>query len=232
LTSENTPYKIAVGINYWDDPKGLIKILTNDTVYDYVDKFYVIDGRYEGRHDEPESHVDYLSDLEKIYSKLHVVSMDGAKQIDKRNTYWKLAQAENMDFVIVLDSDEYLTFDIPKLESSLRTVLDRPEKCFPVMSDMQHIAVMSRPRLFKGPFTFRHVQSTKENTISHGALYEEDGTEVINQMYAWFKDHPKRQINSEDQSGLDGLVIYHNKEFRSKERVIADRVYYDETPDR
>jgi hypothetical protein len=217
LTSENTQYQIAVAINYWDDPKGLIKILTNDKVYDYVAKFYVIDGRYEGRNDEPESHPDYLIDLEKIYSKIHVVNMDGKK---KRNMYWKLAQAHKMDYVIVCDSDEYIDFDVPKLESSLRTIDERPEKCYPVMQHMEGITTMSRPRLFKAPFTFRHLQSEKENTISHGSLYDKDDTEIINQMYMWFKDHPKRQVNSDNQS------------FRSKERVIADRVYYDETPDR
>ena len=232
MTSENTQYQIAVAINYWDDPKGLIKILTNDKVYDYVAKFYVIDGRYEGRNDEPESHPDYLIDLEKIYSKIHVVNMDGKKQIEKRNMYWKLAQAHKMDYVIVCDSDEYIDFDVPKLESSLRTIDERPEKCYPVMQHMEGITTMSRPRLFKAPFTFRHKQSEKDNTISHGSLYDKDDTEIINQMYMWFKDHPKRQVNSDNQSGVDGIQMWHNKEFRSKERVIADRVYYDETPDR
>ena len=232
MTSENTPFKISIGINYWDDPKGLVKILTNDSVYDYVYKIYVIDGRYEGRSDEPQNHQDYLKDLQEIYSKLHIVDMDGKKQIDKRNTYWRLAQIDDVDFMIVCDSDEYINFDVPKMESSLRTLLDRPEKCYPVMQHQQDIITMSRPRLFKGPFTFRHLQNEKENTISHGSLYEKDGTEIINQMYMWFKDHPKRQINSDNQSGVEGIEMWHNKEFRSKERVIADRVYYDENPSR
>lgn len=231
MTSENT-YKIAVGINYWDDPKGLIKILTNDTVYDYVEKFYVIDGRYEGRSDEAENHLDYLKDLQQIYSKIHIVDMEGAKQIEKRNFYWRLAEIDEMDYMIVCDSDEYLDFDIQKLESSLRTIVTRKEKCFPIMCDAEGIATMSRPRLFKGPFTFKHLQSTKENTISHGSLYEADGTEIINQMYAWFKDHPKRKVNGTDQSGVDGITMWHDKTFRSRARVIADRVYYDENSSR
>ena len=104
-----------------------IKILTNDTVYDYVEKIYVIDGRYEGRLDEPESHMDYLTDLSQIYSKLHIVNMDGSKQIAKRNKYWELAQVDQMDYMIVCDSDEYMDFDIPKLIGSLRTLDARPE---------------------------------------------------------------------------------------------------------
>jgi hypothetical protein len=158
--------------------------------------------------------------------------MDGSKQIAKRNKYWELAQVDEMDYMIVCDSDEYMDFDVPKLVGSLRTLDARPEKCYPVKQTMEGVSVMSRPRLFKGPFTFRHLQSEKDNTISHGSLYEKDGTEIINQMYAWFKDHPKRQINSDDQSGIDGIKMWHDKTFRSIDRVIADRVYYDETPSR
>jgi len=94
---------------------------------------------------------------------------------------------------------------------------------------------MSRPRLFKGPFTFRHRENKNGNGISHGSLYEDYGegeTEIINQMYSWFKDHPKRNINTGDQTGVPGFEMFHDKQFRNKERIIADRVYYDETPDR
>jgi hypothetical protein len=33
LTSDPI-FKVGVGINYWDDQDGLVKILTDDTVYD------------------------------------------------------------------------------------------------------------------------------------------------------------------------------------------------------
>ena len=50
-------------------------------------------------------------------------------------------------------------------------------------------------------------------------------------MYHWFKDHPKRTVNGE-QSGIPGIKMWHDKKHRSRERVIADRVYYDEDPKR
>ena len=65
MTSDST-YKVSVGINYFDDVEGLIKILTNDSVYDYVDKFYVIDGIYSGRKDLQQSDTGYLNDLNSI----------------------------------------------------------------------------------------------------------------------------------------------------------------------
>lgn len=229
MTSENI-FKVGVGINYFDDTEGLIKILTNDTVYDYITKFYVIDGIYAGRKDKQESDPKYLKDLQNIYSKIHIVDMNNKTQIEKRNKYWELAKKDKMDYMIVCDSDEYIDINPNVFDSSLRTIQDRPEKCYPIKQHMVGITTMSRPRLFKAPFTFRHLQS--EDTISHGSLYEKDGTEIIAQMYAWFKDHPKREVNSDNQSGVDGIQMWHDKEFRSKERVIADRVYYDNNPNR
>lgn len=231
LTSEHI-FKVGVGINYFDDTKGLIKILTNDTVYDYITKFYVIDGLYAGRNDKQESDPTYLKDLQNIYSKIHIVDMNNKTQIQKRNKYWELAKKDKMDYMIVCDSDEYMDIKPAILDNSLRTIQDRPEKCYPIKQHMVGITTMSRPRLFKGPYTFRHLQNKKENMISHGSLYDKDDTEIINQMYAWFKDHPKREINSDNQSGIDGIEMWHNKEFRTKERIIADRVYYDNTPNR
>ncbi len=224
---------MSVGINYWDDPKGLIKILTNDTVYDYVDKFYIIDGRYKDRLDLPEHDPDYLRDLKKIYSKIESVDMAGSIQIDKRNKYWELAEKDEMDYLIVCDSDEYITINPQTFSASLRNIDNRPEQCYPVRT--VGVMIQKRPRLFKAPFTFRHRENKGGNGISHGSLYTDYGKsdkEVIAQMYAWYIDHPKREKDNDNHLGVPGIVMYHDKEYRSKDRVIADRVYYDETKNR
>jgi hypothetical protein len=158
--------------------------------------------------------------------------MDGFKQIYKRNRYWEMANLFEMDYMIVCDSDEYIKINPEVLNHSLRKIQDRPEQCYPVEQVMEGVMTMTRPRLFKAPFDFGHVESDKDNTISHGSLYNGDGVEIINQMYAWFKDHPKNHPNSEGQAGVPGIELYHDKTYRTRERVIADRVYYDENPNR
>jgi len=232
IVEKMSDFKVGVGINYWDDQDGLVKILTDDTVYDYVDKFFIIDGRYDGRKDSPVGHPAFLADLKSIYSKIEVIDMDGFKQIYKRNRYWEMANLFEMDYMIVCDSDEYIKINPEVLNHSLRKIQDRPEQCYPVEQVMEGVMTMTRPRLFKAPFDFGHVESDKDNTISHGSLYNGDGVEIINQQYEWFKDHPKCQINSENQAGVPGIELYHDKTYRTRERVIADRVYYDENPNR
>jgi len=227
-------FKVGVGINYWDDPKGLIKILTNETVYDFIDTFFLIDGRYKNREDEAESPDWMLRGICEKFRKIHLVRLYDKLQIDKRNRYWELAEEYEMDFMIVLDSDEYITIEPDVFNDSLRTLVDRDEKCYPVRQSQQDIAITKRPRLFKGPWTFRHIQNTKPGrNISHGSLYEDYGkgvTEIVNQMYAWYKDNPNE--DERGRNGIGGLFMYHDKDFRTKERVIADRIYYDENPKR
>lgn len=216
--------KVAVGINYYDDLHGLLySFEAKPGFYDKVDKIYLIDGRYKDRDDMPEynpAEMDYISGK---YRKVHYVQMFNRTQIEKRNRYIEMAEKDDMDFLIVLDSDEWLHIrDI----GVLHRVLDRPEQCFPIMQTHEVIGTQPRPRLFKKPFDFRHREN--KSGISHGSLYSEYGKgniEIINQMYAWYKDHDKG-------TGIPGFEMFHDKQFRSKKRVIADRIYYDENPNR
>ena len=222
-------YKVAVGINYYDDPKGLIRILSDETLYDYVSTFYVIDGRYAQRYDLPENDPDFTLDLKSIYSKMHLVQMSNVTQIEKRNTYFDLAVENNEDFLIVCDSDEFIRIDPDTLDSSLRTTMDRQARCYPILQYMDGVTNQPRPRLFKAPFDYKHIDSQRD-CISHGSLWDENGKEVIGEMYNWFKDHPKRDEHG--LTGIPGIAMWHDKTYRTRERVIADRVYYDEVKNR
>jgi hypothetical protein len=216
-------FKLGVGINFYDDPFGLQRILNNKDFYDLVHTFYLIDGRYAQRSDQPEHDPALVDAIIKQYEKIHYVKMFDYKQIEKRNKYWELAQEHGMDFLIVLDSDEYIWIDPDKFKDTLEICNKRKARCYPIKQDHPQVIEMPRPRLFKSPFDYRHKQS--ETTISHGSLYDPDGKEVINEMYEWFKDHEKR-------TGVDGIKIYHDKTFRTESRIIKDRIYYDEVKTR
>ena len=224
-------YKVAVGINYYDDPRGLVRILSDETVYDYISTFYVIDGRYKDRFDLPENDPEFTLDLKSIYSKMHLVQMSNVTQIEKRNVYFELAKENNEDFLIVCDSDEFIRIDPDTLNSSLRTVMDRSARCYPILQHMEGITSQARPRLFKGPFDYYHKESGNPDIISHGSLWDEQGKEIIVEMYEWYKDHEKHEKNG-TQGALPGIAMWHDKTYRTRERVIADRIYYDEVKNR
>lgn len=217
--------KVALGINYWDDLDGLIDILTNETLYDFVDIIYVINGRYEGRTDLPQYNPDTLTDIPKIFSKVFLLNMHNKKQIDKRNKYFELAQKDEQDFLIVVDSDENVIIeDVELFDSTLRGLVKRPERCFPIIIDHEQVTKMRVPRLFKWHFDYRYRQNEGQN-ISHGSIWTPEGKDIIQDMHEWRRDHARH-------TGVEGVHMTHNKKHRSKERVIADRIYYDENPTR
>jgi len=225
-------FKVGLGINYWDDIKGLFKILNSD-IYDYVDKIYVIDGRYKDREDSPVEEEYALDILCKTFRKIQLTRFYNAKQIEKRNRYWERAEEDGMDFLIVIDSDETIEVQPTIFEDSLRNIVDKKEQCFPISQEVIGISTFSRPRLFKAPFNFRHRQNRGQNGISHGSLYKEYGTsqdEIILHFYAWFKYNPSADIHNGD--GLPGIKMWHDKSHRTRERIIADRVFYNDNPDR
>ena len=196
-------------------------------------KIYIIDGRYAGRDDEPVFIDDMIQAIVRSIEKnVHYVKMYNAKQIDKRNRYWDLAEKDGIDWMIVIDSDEYIKVkDESLFERYLLTLNDRfpGKRCFPIANNnMGHF--FPTPRLFKGPFNYRHIEQTDK--ISHGSLYDPDGTEVINEMYAYYNQMRKTR-------GLDGvnacvpfIEMVHDKEFRDADRINKDYVYYNDNKNR
>ncbi len=219
-------YKIGIGINYWDDPYGLLRILQSP-IYELVHTIFVIDGRYKGRKDKPESLIS-MKEILKTYDKIHYVKMRDTIQLDKRNRYWELAEETNLDFMIKVDSDEVVDItDLKAFEKDLDLIIDF-DKCqgFPVsFENMMQATKMIR--LWRRPFDFRHRQNTGPN-ISHSQLFKKYGKgniEMIGQFQKWY-DYKGQGEN------VKGLQMAHDKTYRSKKRVDMDYVYYGNNPTR
>jgi len=220
-------YKLGIGVNYWDDPKGLLELLETKNFIQSIYVVYLIDGRYAGREDEEEHNTDLGYHIAKQYSnKVHYVRMYGAKQLDKRNRYWELAEKDDLDFLIVLDTDETCIFG-KYFEDSLEMCMKYDSQVFPLDQDHVDVVRMARPRLFKKPFNFRHKQHTGHN-ISHGSLWSEYGkgkNEMINEMYKFVNDPTTPKI-------VPDILLTHYKTWRTKRRIDMDYKYYDANPTR
>jgi len=219
-------YKLGVGINYWDDPKGLLTLLEAPNFLNQVYVVYIIDGRYTGRSDFEENNPYLGKEIASGYPKVHYICMFNVKQIDKRNKYWELAEKDQLDFMIVLDSDETCIFG-EGLNQSLDECMKYDSQCFPLNQDHVQVTKMARPRLFKKPFTFRHKEHKGPN-ISHGSLWDGWGKgkqEIINQMYRYHTDPNTPKT-------VPGILLTHDKEYRTKARLDADYEFYENNPTR
>ena len=221
-------FKVAVGINCWDDPKGLLKAFDQEHYFDCIDTTFVIEGRYTGRFDKPEYDEEIIQAICSKYN-VHYERWSDCLQIDKRNRYLKLTEEEGYDFLIVMDSDEWIEFPEgkEKFYTSLLECWNFDSQCFPINASQMEIMTTARPRLFKAPFTYRHRIHEGAN-ISHGSLWNRYGKgnlELIQQMYRW-------TLMNRRNEGIPGVMMYHDKSYRTLERVKADAVYFCNNPNR
>lgn len=218
-------YKLGAGCNYWDEPEGLLNLLKQPNFYINMDVIYLIDGRYLGRDDEAQTDKRYIEAIIESYPKIHYIKMYDVKQIEKRNRYWELAEKDNLDFMLVIDSDETVRFDVD-FKDSLDQCMKEKEQCFPIVMEYTKSLEMPRPRLFKKPFNFRHRDKSSEGTsISHGSLYNPEGKEIIQQIQEFFNKNGKL-------TGIKGAYMTHDKSFKTKRRIDMDYKYYENTPNR
>ena len=217
-------YKLGAGLNYWDEPLGLINLLKQPNFYINMDVIYVIDGRYIGRDDESQTDPRYIEAIIESYPKIHYVKMYDVKQIEKRNKYWELAERDNLDFMIVVDSDETIRLD-GDFKESLDQCMKEKEQCFPIVMEYTPSLEMPRPRLFKKPFNFRHRDKTGTTSISHGSLYSPEGKEIIQQIQEFFNKNGKL-------TGVKGAYMTHDKSLKTKIRIDMDYKYYENNPNR
>jgi len=101
----NNNVKIAAGINVYNDKRSLERTLS--TTAEYMDRVYVVDGRYPDYHvDTTEKYSkDGTRELVESYSNCKYIQMY-AEQTAKRTRYLKECE---YDFLLVIDADEYMT---------------------------------------------------------------------------------------------------------------------------
>lgn len=97
--------RIGIGYSYFNNireiPRGLKPILP------FVYKAYCIDGKFKGYDSEDSFSTDGSTELLRSYPNTKICYCS-AYQSDKRQQYLDMAMRDNCDFLIQLDTDEYL----------------------------------------------------------------------------------------------------------------------------
>lgn len=98
--------KVGVGLSFYNDVHGLSVLLAS--LQDHViEKILAIDGRYPGFHSPDDLSTDGSRQVVKSYPNTVLVDLP-ATQIQKRNKYLQLSKEYGLDFLLILDSDEYI----------------------------------------------------------------------------------------------------------------------------
>jgi hypothetical protein len=101
--------RLAAGIVSFDDERGLRRCLKS--IHDHVDLMIVIDGKFRYFEDDHDLSIDNSREFVESFSNSVYCCWPNLTEIEKRNKYLEFAGEKNVEFLLVIDSDEYAVID-------------------------------------------------------------------------------------------------------------------------
>ncbi len=204
--------KIVLGLCYYEDLQGIKRLY--DSLYKVDAKLQLIiavDGKYKSFDDSNtilssrEIH-DYLISNVRYLTVNFTAWEDNPTELQKRNKYLELCD-DDIDFLIVIDTDEYFAGDWKTFVSNLEQLKARIEKgniheqmrnlhfircedCYyPITSSSRYA---NRPRIFYQPSKIRY----------YGC------------HYTWIHKENKQALIYTEESAVAGITIMHDSSYR------------------
>jgi hypothetical protein len=98
--------KTAAGILFYQDAVGLHRTL--QSLESGVDLMLTLDGRFAQGPAGPNLSIDGSRDIVKQFRNAVLVDCPAWSEFDKRQKYLELCQTNNVDVLLIIDSDEYI----------------------------------------------------------------------------------------------------------------------------
>ena len=111
---------IAAGIIFFDDEKGLQRCL--NSIQSFVDLIIAIDGKFKHFEDDHDLSIDNSRQVIQSFPNATYHCYPNLTEIDKRNKYLEIAGTLGIDFLLVIDSDEYAVIDTNKFSKTLAKI--------------------------------------------------------------------------------------------------------------
>lgn len=122
--------RIGAGIVFFDDAKGLERCL--HSIASNVDLVITIDGKFKEFEGDYGISIDGSREVVESFPNTRYYCYPNITEIEKRNKYLEIAAKLGIDFLIVIDSDEYAVIDKEELRRNLffiKTGKELSESC-------------------------------------------------------------------------------------------------------
>ena len=107
----------AAGIEFFDDEKGLQRCLNSIT--SFVDHIIAIDGKFKHFKDNHDLSIDNSRKVVESFPNVVYYCYPNLTEINKRNKYLEIAGTKEIDFLLVIDSDEHAVIDMNEFSKNL-----------------------------------------------------------------------------------------------------------------
>lgn len=196
--------KFGIACIILNDVKGLKRLLGS-----IPDLFtvYVIDGRFKD-FEGPILSDDGTRELARDYTSVVLTDAPDLMENQKRQVYMDKAANDGVDFLLQVDSDEYIKIDVEKFVKSCEELSKMDKYAFQVEMDYFDLRwqVQTPHRLFYKP-----------SEITYPKYHNE----------IWAKG---RMINSEYGVIVEGVRLVHDKSVRTQEREAINKRWYQRYP--
>lgn len=113
--------RIGAGIVFFDDAKGLKRCL--HSIASNVDLVITIDGKFKEFDEDYDISIDGSREVVESFPNTRYYCYPNITEIEKRNKYLEIAAKLGIDFLIVIDSDEYAVIDKEELRRNLHFIM-------------------------------------------------------------------------------------------------------------
>jgi hypothetical protein len=117
---DNREVTTAAGIVFFDDEKGLQRCLSS--IQAYIDLIIAIDGRFKQFEDDHDLSIDNSRKVVESFPNAIYYCYPNLTEIEKRNKYLEIAGSRDIDFLLVIDSDEYAIIDTKEFSENLAKI--------------------------------------------------------------------------------------------------------------
>lgn len=194
----------SAGVIFYNDRDGLKRCL--DSLHNHVDHIFCIDGRFKHFPSTVEDSglsTDGSRELViEYYPNTVLMSVPNALEIDKRNRYLALASNFNCDFLLVIDSDEWVEGDWNEFKKNAQAVAKVGPNAVEIRNRDNQFN--PRPSLFYKPTLFMYYQK-------HNRVKRLDTDEIL-------------QLNA-SYPLIPGIIMREDDKLRSAEHVKASFDY-------
>ena len=116
----NRSLTIGAGIVFFDDEKGLQRCISS--IHASVNLIIAIDGKFKDFEDDHDLSNDNSRKVVESFPNAVYYCYPNLTEIDKRSKYLEIAGTKEIDFLLVIDSDEYAVIDINEFSKNLAKI--------------------------------------------------------------------------------------------------------------
>jgi hypothetical protein len=193
----------AAGLIFYNDKNSIKRCM--ESISAHLDYIFCVDGKFKEFQGKSDLSTDGSREIIKEFPNTILIDIKGLNQVSKRNKYYELAQAYEIDNILVIDSDEYITGDFQFFKDNLGRIISK-KSSHPMIFNIRYrnrkrnnSYVYPSPRLHCNPGQIRLL------TICHYIFYD------ISQI-------PPTQITpTNPHYTIKGIEINQNDDLRSQE---------------